>query len=127
MRYVEIGHVRYPAKIVGFRPDTAWDGRESKSISLQMSPVEAAELFTDGVSWNSVNVVPISIPRTDESGNLVLDENGDAIIDVGEAEEVFDNSEFCVAGDITDHRDGTVTVKMGKYTTEEMLLMEVLQ
>lgn len=28
--------------------------------------------------------------------------------------------------EITDHRDGTITVKMGKFTTEEMLLMEVL-
>ena len=36
----------------------------------------------------------------------------------------FDNSDFCVAGDVTDHRDGTVTVKMGKLTAlEETLLM----
>ena len=41
-------------------------------------------------------------------------------------ETEWDNSEFNLAGDLTDHRDGTMTVKMGKFTTEEMLLMEVL-
>ena len=34
-------------------------------------------------------------------------------------EAEWDNSEFCLAGDITDHRDGTITVKMGKLTDLE--------
>ena len=34
-------------------------------------------------------------------------------------ETEFDNSEFCIAGDLTDHRDGTITAKMGKLTDLE--------
>lgn len=42
-------------------------------------------------------------------------------------------SDYCIAGDIIDHRDGTVTVLMGKKTTTELqqetidaLLLELL-
>ena len=35
--------------------------------------------------------------------------------------ETYDNSAYSVAGPITDHRDGTVTVKMGKPTAAELL------
>jgi hypothetical protein len=31
----------------------------------------------------------------------------------------FDNSEYNIAGDLTDHRDGTITAKMGKLTDLE--------
>lgn len=31
----------------------------------------------------------------------------------------YDNSEYSLAGDITDHRDGTVSIKMGKPTEAE--------
>ena len=43
-------------------------------------------------------------------------------------EEIYDNSEYSIAGDIIDLRDGFVTVKMGKPTAEELLalLEEVL-
>ena len=43
-------------------------------------------------------------------------------------EEIYDNSAFSVAGPVTDNRDGTVTVKMGKITDREALeeLLEVL-
>ena len=34
--------------------------------------------------------------------------------------EEYDNSDYCMAGDVTVHRDGTVTVKMGKPTAEEL-------
>jgi hypothetical protein len=31
----------------------------------------------------------------------------------------YDNSAFILAGDLTDHRDGTITVKMGRLTPLE--------
>ena len=34
--------------------------------------------------------------------------------------EEYDNSDYCILGDITVHRDGKVTVKMGKPTGEEL-------
>ena len=33
----------------------------------------------------------------------------------------YDNSDYCVAGPITDNRNGTVSVKMGKLTDIEIL------
>ena len=42
--------------------------------------------------------------------------------------EEYDNSDYCILGDITVHRDGTITVKMGKPTAEELnqILMEAM-
>lgn len=37
----------------------------------------------------------------------------------------WDNADYCVAGPITDHRDGTLTVKMGKYTQLEEALRQI--
>ena len=111
--YIKVNNTEYPATVNGDRADRTWDNRESKSITLEMSHAEALELFVDGLAWSIVF-----------QGDSYLDtETGETV--TPEAEE-YDNSDFCVAGDITDHRDGTVTVKMGKYTNEELLLMEVL-
>ena len=46
------------------------------------------------------------------------DDNGEQIgTEMQETE--FDNSDYCIAGDITDHRDGRITVKMGALTEVE--------
>ena len=42
-----------------------------------------------------------------------------------EPEQEWDNADYCVAGPITDHRDGTLTVKMGKYTQLEEALRQI--
>ena len=96
MIYIELGGVRYPAGILGRIRDRDWNGRESKAITLEMAFDEAKSLFTDGCPWSIVCV----------------DENG---------ETAYDNGAFSMAGPITDHRNGTVTVKMGKPTAEERL------
>ena len=38
-------------------------------------------------------------------------------------QEVYDNSDYSIAGPIIDHRDGHVTIKMGKPTAAELLAM----
>lgn len=98
MIYVKIGGTEYPAVINGKIHDNDWDERESKTIILEMSYTDAVETFVDGCSW--------SIVCTDE-------EEG------GDYREEFDNSDFNISGDITDHRDGTVSIKMGKMTDLE--------
>ncbi len=90
MTYIKINDELYPASISGKMNDTDWGGRQSKAITLTMTYTAAAELFTDGLEWSIVD-----------------------------GEEEFDNTEYSIAGDITDHRDGTVTVKMGKPTLLE--------
>ena len=120
MTYIKINDTLYPAEIIGKMEDREWGKRESKAITLEMDYATAAELFVDGLEWSIVmesNVV-------DENGSVVLDESGEPVV---KAEE-YDNSEYTVAGPISDNRDGTVTAKMGKPTDGEMLaeLLEVL-
>lgn len=105
MIYVKIDEILYPAIINGRISDDNWDGRASQSITLEMSYETAKATFIDGLIW--------SIVQKDEIQPL----GTDAKPEIREAE--FDNSEYNLAGDITDHRDGRVTVKMGKLTDLE--------
>ena len=101
MLYVKIGDDLYPVfSVNGKITDGEWDGRSSKAITLAMSHSGAVGTFVDGVEWSIVQDAE--------------DENG---IVIGQDE--WDNSDYSVAGDVTDHRDGTVTVKMGRPTDLE--------
>lgn len=101
MTYIRVGEKMYPATIVGRVGDNTWDGRESKSITLTMSHDEVAALLPDGTPWSIVQ----RTPAPDGSGT--------------ENENEWDNSAYSLSGDITDHRDGTVTIKIGKPTDLE--------
>ena len=105
MTYIKINETIYPATIEGRTSDREWESRESKAITLKMGYYEANELFIDGLVWSIVQQNEVA----------TYDENG---IQTGTEiqEDEWDNSEYNLAGDITDHRDGTVTVKMGKLT-----------
>ena len=94
MAEVKINDTLYPAVIAGKMQDASWDNRSTKTITLEMDYATANELFVDGVEWS-----------------IVDDENTE-----------YDNSEYSLAGDITDHRDGTMSVKMGKMTDLEEVL-----
>ena len=77
-----------------------------------MSHDEAANIFKNDTPWSIV----------EEKTAQTFNQDG-----TNTAEETirneYDNSEYCVSGDITDHRDGTITVKMGKYTEIETILL----
>lgn len=98
MTYIEIAGVRYPATIHGRQRDPDWDNRQSKAITLEMTHEEAVNTFVDGLAWNIV------FQGDDQT-----------------EPEIYDNSEYDVAGPVTDNRDGTVTVKMGVLTDAEAL------
>lgn len=108
MTYIKINNTLYPATISGRVADSNWDGRESKAITLEMTYATAIRLFVNGLAWCIVeqNEVP------------VYDENGEQTGTETVTNE-YDNSEYNLAGDITDHRDGTITAKMGKLTDLE--------
>lgn len=129
MTYIKINDTLYPATISGRVSDNEWDKRESKSITLEMDYETAKSLFVDGAAWSIVQQNEVPVFEQNENGELVLDENGNPIQIGTEIKETeWDNSEYDVAGSITDHRNGTITAKMGKITAEEALaeLMEVL-
>ena len=79
-----------------------------------------AALFVDGVAWSIVQREEVPVYQVDEDGKAVLGENGNPIQTGTEMQEnEFDNSEYNIAGDLTDHRDGRITAKMGKLTDLE--------
>ena len=105
MTYIKINETLYPATIMGNAKDRLWADRESKAITLEMDYATAAALFVDGLNWSIV----MDVEQPQEDGTVVM------------AQETYDNSEYDVAGPITDNRNGTVTVKMGKATAQELL------
>ena len=120
MTYIKINGNLYLATINGKMSDTAWDNRASKAITLDMDYATASTLFVDGLTWSIVQQEEVPVYKLDENGGYMYDENGEFIqIDTEMKETEFDNSEYNLAGDIIDHRDGTITVKMGKLTELE--------
>lgn len=108
MIFVKVKNTLYPATVSGRMSDRDWDNRDSKSITLEMDFATAAETFVDGLKWSIVQRE--EVPVFDEDGK----QTGTEIKDTE-----FDNSEYNLAGDLTDHRDGTITAKMGKLTDLE--------
>lgn len=129
MIYVKVNGTLYPATIAGKEADRDWDGRRSKSITMEGDYATVDALFPDGAAWGIV--CEENVPVTDEEGDPILDENGETTYEIRQVE--YDNSDFNMRGDITVHADGTCTVKMGqKAEVEELrelsdeLLLEVL-
>lgn len=108
--YIEVNNTEYPAAVNGNPKDRSWDDRDTKTITLTMTATEAAALLPDNTPW--------SIVQRDMED--VLDEQGQPTRETKEVVNEYDNSEYSLAGDITDHRDGTVSIKMGKPTESEL-------
>lgn len=115
MIYIKVNDNLYPASISGKMSDKEWDGRESKSITMTADFATVNALFPDGVAWSIV--AEETVPVINDQGEPVLDDEGNPIYEVRQTE--FDNSEFCIRGDLTVHVDGTCSVKMGKATDLE--------
>lgn len=98
MIYVKINNTLYLASVSGSVADRDWDDRASKSITLEMPYATAIGLFVNGLAWSIVE-------QNEVDGEI--------------HETEYDNREYNLAGDLTDHRDGTVTAKMGKLTDLE--------
>ena len=96
MTYLKIGEQLYSATFEGRVRDDNWGGRESKTVRLEITHDAALALFVGGLQW--------SIVEQD-----------------GEDAEEWDNSDYSVAGSITDNRDGTCSCKMGKKTAIDIL------
>lgn len=107
--YIKVNNTEYPAAVNGDRADRSWDGRDTKTITLTMTAAEAAALLPDNTPWSIVQRDMVD----------VLDEQGQPTGETKEVVNEYDNSEYSLAGDITDHRDGTVSIKMGKPTETE--------
>lgn len=109
MTYVKINGTTYPAVINGKHIDREWNDRESKTITLEMAYADAIALFVDGLAWS----ILMDVEQEQEDGSIVT------------VQKEYDNSEYSMAGSITDNRDGTLAVKMGKPTQIETLESQI--
>ena len=109
MIYIKVNNTEYPAAVTGVCNDRTWDGRDTKTITLTMTHAEVEALLPDNTPWSIVQREMVD----------VLDEQGQPTGETKEVVNECDNSEYSLAGDITDHRDGTVSIKMGKPTETE--------
>ena len=107
--YIKVNNTEYPATVNGVNNDRSWDGRDTKTITLTMTHAEVAELLPNNTPWSIVQRDMVD----------VLDEQGQPTGETKEVVNEYDNSEYSIAGDITDHRNGTVSIKMGKPTEAE--------
>lgn len=122
MIYFKTGETFREAEITGNLLDTKWGGRQTKSITLAVNYLDASALFVDDLAWSIVMQTEIPTYQTDENGEVVLVDGSPVQTGTETQTEEWDNSEYSILGDITVHTDGSVTVKMGKPTDEEMLL-----
>lgn len=107
--HIKVNNTEYPATVNGNPKDRTWGDRDIKTITLTMTTTEAAALLPDNTPWSIVQRE--TVDKLDNDGNPT-----------GETEEVvneWDNSVYSLSGAITDHRDGTVSIKMGKPTETE--------
>ena len=100
---VKINDRIFDGNVVGSIRDNSWGNRSSKSITLKIDYETTLATFADDVPW-SILYQPSDYydPETQQMVTPPVEE--------------YDNSDYCILGDITVHRDGTVTVKMGKPT-----------
>ena len=108
--YIKVNNTEYPAAVNGVYNDRSWGDRDTKTITLTMTHDEAAQLFVDGLSWSIVQRDTVPVYDTDGNPTSATEEQV----------QEWDNSDYCVAGPITDNRDGTCTCKMGKKTQLEI-------
>lgn len=109
--FIKVNGQEYPATLIYNYKDRNWDMRETQTVHLTMPYAQAAALLPSGTPWS--NVFRETVDKVDNDGNPT-----------GETDEVVteeDMSAYSLAGEITDYRDGTVSIKMGKPTEAEIL------
>ena len=107
--FIKVNGVEYPATLIYNYKDRNWDMRETQTVQLTMPYAQAAALLPDNTPW--------SIVRRETQD--VLDEQGQPTGETKEVATEENMSAYSLAGEITDHRDGTVSIKMGKPTETE--------
>ena len=94
--YIKINNTQIPAIIQTRQNDTMWQNRETKAITLEITYEEALSIFVNDLKWSIVVEMEEGLIETDMSV-------------------------YALAGPITDNRNGTITVKMGKYSEDELM------
>lgn len=102
--FLKANNTETPCEAAEHYRDSAW-GRPTCTVTIKGSAAEIAALLPNNAPWSLIE-------RED-----ALDESGAPTGQTVDHER--DMSEYSLSGDITDHRDGTVSIKMGKPTETE--------
>lgn len=102
--YLKANNTETPCEAAEHYRDSAW-GRPTCTVTIKASAAEIAALLPSNAPWSLIE-------RED-----VLDELGAPTGQTVDHER--DMSEYSLSGDITDHRDGRASIKMGKPTEVE--------
>lgn len=108
LEFIKVNGQKYPVKSTYNYNDHEWDNRETVLINLTMSYTEVIALLIDNVKWSKGWCEECEM--TDHTEEVITEE---------------DMSEYSISGDITDHRDGTISIKMGKPTKIEILESQI--
>lgn len=87
--------------------DTQWDNRESIAVTIPTSYAQAVATFVDDTPWS------VLYEGVDDDGMPHVTER--------------DMSDYAISGPVTDNRDGTVTIRMGKPLPEEIIGITLAQ
>jgi hypothetical protein len=98
--YIKINNSQIPAIIQTRQNDTMWQNRETKAITLETTYEEALSTFVNDLKWS------------------IVVETEEGLIET-------DMSVYALAGPITDNRNGTITVKIGKYKEDELVQLSL--
>ena len=115
--FIKVNRQEHPATCIYNYKDRNWDMRETQTVHLTMPYAQAAALLPDNTPWSIVQ--RDMVDKLDEQGNPT----GETVEQVNE----WDNSAYSLAGQITDYRDGTVSIKMGKPTEAETLRAQLAE
>ena len=107
--FIKVNGQEYPATLIYIYKDRNWDMRETQTVHLTMPYAQAAALLPSGTPWSIVQRETVD----------KLDNDGQPTGETEEGVNEWDNSAYSLSGAITDHRDGTVSIKMGKPTETE--------
>ena len=111
-RFVVVNGKDYPVKeITGRMSDSEWEGRETKTITMETTYTDIKKLFKDNTSW-AIKCHYEPDEKEKEEGKEPFD-------------EVFDNSDFLMSGKIVDTRDGFMSITMGKLSEMESLISDI--
>lgn len=108
--YIKINEELYP--VLDIKEDVSdpiWEYRETKIITIKMDYAKAASLFVNETPWSIVEETKtFNVENYEEFSTTTVETNC---------------NDYCIAGPIIDHRNGFLTIRMGKYLAKELLAM----
>lgn len=94
--FIRVNGQEYPAEVIYLYKDRNWNDRDVRNVFLNLPYDQVVALMSTGTKWSSIL----------KDDDVVVEET--------------DMSEFSIAGQVVDYRNGTVSIKMGKPTESEL-------